>query len=261
MDPRLAGRVYRVAGFASLYSGDKETADRRYARAEELARQSGDVEGEGQAIMISALSMAALPELKTVIEGRLRRAIDLFAKTGSRRLIGLARNNLGEFYRSQGLYQEALTEYEACVALIPGGNQVRLTRVNIGMTRYRIGDKSGAAKAFISVLEEERRGIPSPFTVSDSLAGMAAVAEDPERAARLLGSSTKIAERAGYVREHVDQVDFDAILAEIRSNHDDESLEKSMKAGAAMDMDEAIAYALGEIAKQSDAAGAGQERA
>lgn len=251
MDPRLAGRVYRVAGFASLYSGDKETAERRYATAEALARKAGDLEGEGHAITTSALSMSAAPEFKTAIEERLRRAIDLFTKAGNRRMIGMARNNLGEHFRSQGQYQEALAEYEASLALVAGGNSTRLTRVNLGMTRYRIGDKRGAAKAFCRVLEEERRGILSPFTVSDSLAGMAAVAEESERAARLLGASTKIAERAGYTREPVDQVDFDVIRAAIQANQDAETFDRSMAAGAAMSMDEAIAYALDENGSQA----------
>jgi len=245
VDARLAGRVYRVAGFASLYSGDKETANLRYARAEALANQAGDGEGEGHAIMMSALAMDGKPEVKALVEGRIRRAIDLFTQTGNRRLIGIAHNNLGEHYRAQGQYLEALTEYEASVALVPAGNNARLTMVNIGMTRWRTGDRKGAAQAFVRVLEEESRGVPSPFTVSDGLAGMAAVTEDPARAARLLGSSTKMAERAGYVRESVDQIDFDAILAGIRSKHDAETWEASMEAGAAMDLDEAIAYALG----------------
>lgn len=77
----------------------------------------------------------------------------------------------------------------------------------------------------------------------DALAGTAAGSSRPVRAARLLAAGTRAREEMGHPRPTVAVPDHDATLARLCSKLGEEGFASASVEGAAMSLDEAVAYA------------------
>jgi DNA-binding CsgD family transcriptional regulator len=85
--------------------------------------------------------------------------------------------------------------------------------------------------------------IAGPADVLEALGGIAAERESFREAARLLGAAGRVRDRAGYVRLPVLSADYDADLARARAGLADDEFEAAWAEGAAMSLEEAVAYA------------------
>jgi DNA-binding CsgD family transcriptional regulator len=83
--------------------------------------------------------------------------------------------------------------------------------------------------------------VPDAF---ESLAGLACSADSYHEAARLLGAADTLRQRMGAVRLVVFDADFNALVSAIRNAIGDNDFDTAWAEGAALSIDEAIAYAL-----------------
>ncbi len=253
VDPHLLGPVYRLAGMAANAAGDETTGAEFFAHALEVAQETGDERAEGFALLMSVSSMTADPSRHDEAEKRIRKAIDLFGRTArSASLIGWAHNDLGELYRAQKRYREAVSAYEEALAQVPNGDISSLALANLSIVQNRVGDRVAAMRTARHVLEHQMQGVLSPTIVVSVFLSMAASVEDSDKAVRLLSASDAISTSVGHVREYPDQVEFDLILADLKSRLSPEQFERFWADGAAMGIEEATAYALNEADKSAD---------
>jgi predicted ATPase/DNA-binding CsgD family transcriptional regulator len=88
------------------------------------------------------------------------------------------------------------------------------------------------------------------------LGGLADAAEDQHKAARLLGAADALRQATGYQRFLLHQDGYDAAVAELRSSMGDAAYRQAFNQGAALTLDDAVAYALrGRGARGRPAAG------
>ena len=251
--PHLLGPVYRLAGMAANAAGDESTGAEFFAHALEVARESGDERGEGFALLMSVSTMTADPKRHDEAEKRIRKAIELFGRSArSASLIGWAHNDLGELYRAQKRYKEAVSAYEEALALVPNGDISSLALANLSIVQNRVGDRAAAMRTARNVLEHQIRGVLSPTIVVSLFLSMAAAVEDSGKAVRLLSASDAITTTVGHVREYPDQIEFDLILADLKSRVSPEQFERFWREGATMSIEDATAYALTEADKPTD---------
>ncbi len=76
------------------------------------------------------------------------------------------------------------------------------------------------------------------------LGGVAALDEEPERAARMWGAAEALREAAGVAMWAADQVEYERQLAMLRAGMDAHTLSAAWAAGRALPSEQAIAEAL-----------------
>jgi len=87
-------------------------------------------------------------------------------------------------------------------------------------------------------------GSHQPFPdILECLAGLAGAAESDQEAARLYGAADAIRRGSGAVRFKIYDAGFDASVAALRDAMGGENLERAWAEGAALSIDDAIAYA------------------
>lgn len=120
-------------------------------------------------------------------------------------------------------------------AIMPGRARVARAR----------GDHAAAEDLWHQVLRSQVDG-GTPLEVPDvleALAGLAALAESDEEAARLFGAAEAAREHMGVVRPPVDQGAYEADVALVRERLSEEDFERAWDEGRAMTLEEAVAYA------------------
>jgi non-specific serine/threonine protein kinase len=207
-------------GVAEEYSGDEAAASRVYEELETLARAEGDRWFLAMALCNRGSAAIALgnPESARAL---LREGSSLMERTGDSLMFFLAEANL------------ASAELE-------------------------LGELNSARHGFLEVLTRVRTG-DYPELVIYCLEGLAASEVsigDASRAARLLGASTSLADSLGYGRTAFEQGRHErteATLCEVLGN---EAFAKADAEGQALEVPQAIAYALGESSGRSLTLGA-----
>ena len=96
--------------------------------------------------------------------------------------------------------------------------------------------------------EALRSGFESGFrselaTTLEALAGLAAVAESDEEAARLFGAAEAERDRTGIVRPPIERRGYEADVALVRERMSTEDFDRAWEEGRAMSLEEAVAYA------------------
>ena len=184
------------------------------------------------------------------IEERFKQAMQLFEESNDVVGITRVRGRIGDFFRVQGRFKEALAEYEAIEAI--SGETWSDLLVEIANTKKNLGDRIGAKEAFWQALLLERKATMSPDTVANALLGLASLSEDQEKAVRLLGASDTIRASAKTVVEPVDQAEYEVAMNKVKTRATSIAFEKLSAEGRAMTIEEAVAYALSDSAHQDD---------
>ena len=152
----------------------------------------------------------------------------------------------GEADQARVLLEEALSELRA------QGNLYGTLRalIALGNTMRRLGDHEQAREYYRYALRIQQRthyvGLASDGL--EALAGIAAAAGDPLRAARLFGAAHAHREAVGGLRwRHMNAI-YERDVALARSLLDQDGWHAAWAAGGAMPLDKAVAYALAEQA-------------
>jgi hypothetical protein len=120
------------------------------------------------------------------------------------------------------------------------------TLANLGYMEQRMGN-NGLAAAYLDESMSLLQPMGDKQAIAMCLAGFAGIAGSeghPEKAARLFGAATGMLGVIEASLEPVDQIDYDRNLLFARAQLGDAAWEKAWSEGRAMNMEDAIAYAL-----------------
>jgi tetratricopeptide (TPR) repeat protein len=168
---------------------------------------------------------------------------------GDERLIARSLNVLGEIARLGCDWAVARSYYEQAVAAARQEGErdlISTTLCNLGAVTCAGGDPIAARSYYREALTIDQE-LGNRSNISYSLDGLAAVAVRQsawDRAGRLAGAAEALRAGIGYELEPIDQAFRERYLVEAREHLGEAALEKTMAAGRAMTLEQAIEYAL-----------------
>ena len=262
-DPRLRGRLLEALGGVCWWQGDIKPMRAAYAEAVELWRSIGD-----QAELANALYNYSFgftvpdevgPETRTIEtdptgEGAvaLEEALAIYRGLGDERGEANVLWGLGNMRYFEGTTQTGAEGFALALekfARVGDRTMEAWSRHQLGSAYIRLGRTEEARRLILEALRffytaSDTTGLT---LVLDDLSSLAVAMGDPERAARLWGAarnltSTTGAGLAGFVDE---AVEYDA-RPNVRKVMSKDELTRLGSEGAAMSLDELIAYALEE---------------
>ena len=166
-------------------------------------------------------------------------------------LLSFALNNLGEVARVQGLYDIARKYYEECEALLPDssdkGDAARFAH-NLGYIAQHEGDYGRATSQFRKSLVMfrklgNRRGMAECMA---GLAGLKARQGQVEWGAIMLSAADSVLKVTGGAWWPADRVEVERNREMMQSVLSPDEFAKAQKTGAAMNIEQAIAFASNE---------------
>jgi predicted ATPase/DNA-binding SARP family transcriptional activator len=173
--------------------------------------------------------------------------------------------NVGWIAMQRGDYERARSAFDEYLAGASSRYPIGIATAhgNLGLVALYEAEPAVAAEHFVKALELAREAA-TKFLIAECLHGMAAVLAidgDSERAARLWGAARALKESIAVPLTEPEQFIVETFLEPLRATLDEEVFAAASSEGAAMTMDEAVAYALGEGAEEvrssSPAAGHG----
>ena len=244
--------VLRERAVKEAWDGRLDLARALADRAEACARRTGDPWEIAVAAYATALAAGDRRELHAGVD----RAASLLEQTGD------AHHLADLFYRAghRALWSDShddATEYLArAVALtreLDDPFEWMLVQVRWGLAALFGDDVAGAAAAFREQLDLARELVAFPVAF-EGLRGLAAVAArqgDFDRSARLYGAAG--AHRYDEPEHPIDARLYDTFFAPALARYGTEAWDTAERAGAALGLRDAIAYALGECRPQAAA--------
>jgi predicted ATPase len=242
-DPRLRMKVLYAASICAFYQGDLAAAGTYEEERLEIARAVGDGQSEVVALNDLGLSASENGDLETA-DALLHEGVARAQELGDERLVLSVTSNLGELALKRGQIARAREVLEECVDVATRlGDQWSRAHAleTLGFALVAAGEMSLAAARF-------REGLVLaevvPLLGSYCLDGLAAVADDPTRAARLAGRAHAMREEAGFLSHDVERGFLEDTERRGREALGDEAWDVAYAEGARMTLEEAIAYAL-----------------
>lgn len=245
-DVSRASALLRV-GLLAYDRGQYEQANTRLNESLALARKLGD----------NRLASWVLIDLGIVAtgEGDLERATSLYEEAlillrdlDDRRALGATTGNLGyvELLRGEYARAEELTE-EAVTILRSVNDDVSLVMmlVNLALVALEREDLGRADEVVKEALDLSAR-LGYREGIWSSLVVLAAAEEKPERACTLLGAASALREADEGALQPFERAVDERTASTLRDRLRAETFERLCKDGAAMSVDEAVAYALAD---------------
>lgn len=167
---------------------------------------------------------------------------------------GLIRPHFGNIACYDGHLGEGQAFLEESWSLCEQVNELWLEssiQLALGHAAYLQGDYGRADILYKQSLEKQKEVIPGLPDRYEKLANVALHLYQPVRAARLLGAAEKLRQTMGAPIPPVEQAEYHESLRLLCSQLDDIDKNKAWDSGAAMVLNESIAYALedGEYAR------------
>jgi tetratricopeptide (TPR) repeat protein len=218
--------------------GEKNRATKR-GKKEEMA-----------AILLTFSYLAAGQKNWSLAESYAKECLARSLEAKSDRTAAHAREHLGGIALLRGQYGEAVTQYETC---LPQFRKLKewqcLTHAlgNLGLARLYQGITDGIAALFADDLSFvlKMHDTVGMSWICAGMAGLAALQDQPERAARLYGASRALCEAAGGRSLALENTPgFGQSVDATRERLGEEEYEKAWQAGYAMRLDDAMAYCV-----------------
>lgn len=236
-----------VAAFAALYRGQIERA---WSIAEEdmsLAGELGAPRTVGYCEELFGLAEYMRGRHEQAV-AHLHRAAQVFQQTADKRNIALSTVNL-----ARGLYRQGdLAGARQAVAQSLGLSReigdcwgIAFGLEVSALLERSAGKYDRAALLFreslqLSATQANRQGVLNSL---GALAGLAALADDPARSARLFGAAEKLRESLEVVMAVDDRAEYEAYLQSLRGRLDPDAFAREWEAGRGMTQEEFIAEA------------------
>lgn len=166
-------------------------------------------------------------------------------------LLSFTLNNLGEIARTQGKYDLARKYYEECEVLLHDtGDQGDMARFvhTLGYIAQHEGDYERAESQFRRSLRMFRR-LGNRRGIAECIAGLAGLKVrqgNAERGAMMLSAAETLLKETGGAWWPADRLEVERNREMLQSALSKDEFEKATKAGAAMTIDQAIAFASNE---------------
>ncbi len=215
----------------------------------DLYRSLGDTRRVSNVLQHLGKAALALGDLERA-EAAAEESVQLARETGIRPLLALSLSQLGllAWERGDDMRAESLLIEARAVARQAGSHrEAAVVLVTLGFLAV-LRDDACQASQRLREAAAEARAPADPWTLVGVLEGCAALAarERPERAARLWGAAREFLEALGGEREPMEQAAYASAVAPARAALGDDHLATLMREGAAMTLEEAVAYALEE---------------
>jgi predicted ATPase/DNA-binding SARP family transcriptional activator len=158
--------------------------------------------------------------------------------------------NLGWIAMQRGDYARAREAFDEYLAGVPARFQmgIAIAHGNLGLLALHEREPDVAAEHFRTALELLLEPA-AKFAIAECLHGMAAVAAivgEPERSARLWGAARALKQAIAVPLTEPEQFIVETFLEPARAGLDEGTFASASAEGAAMTMDESVAYAVGE---------------
>lgn len=246
-DDRARARALHGLANVALYRGQREEAEELFTRSLEVRREANDELGVANALNNLAI-IAAGSGRNAEAEDLLRDSLAIRRRLGDVAGTAVALNNLGfmaaergDLERAERLYEESLASRTSLGDRL--GMAVSLN--NLGDLARRRGDRPAARGLYRQSLEHAH-AIDNRREAATALAGLAAVADDPERALELCACAEALLASIGAapdedVRRTLDEVRGASVVAA-----GPDAWERAETAAASMSFADVVALALGQ---------------
>ncbi|MFF5789672.1 BTAD domain-containing putative transcriptional regulator [Streptomyces sp. NPDC012693] len=124
-DPRMPAALRNCMGLVDVYQGRFRQASTWFTEALRYSRAQGDLREEARAIAGTGITLGQLGHPEEAFT-RLSRAVELAAEVGDDWLTGVSHCNLGSIHHRQGRHEQALTHYDAALALAEKNDRPRM---------------------------------------------------------------------------------------------------------------------------------------
>ncbi len=218
-------------------------------RALAMAREQGDRENEGWALIYLAASFINRPEKYEEAIGSCEAGLAIFRELENKPGLAQGLNIMGELARMAGDYSRAREVYETCLAIcIETGEIIRqfMMLVCLSFVAYHEGNYERARELSAANTKRMYEIKAKQFALSGlaSLAGPLGKLGQPEKATRLLGASRALMAEMGVDYHMGDQHEIARYTESVRAQLDGATFEAAWAEGQAMTLDQAIEYAL-----------------
>ncbi len=241
-------------GQLAFWQVDLGTAATRFEESLALARELGDRPAAAAAVAwlgATRGAQGAFAAAEPLLEEGLALHEALGDESGAAWVLfnwGRALSNRGAVTKSYVDFERAAPPLEASLRRYRALGEVRfgaIAATHLGALMLRLGERERAT----ALLREGLAGLREVgdhaylFPSLITLAGVAALTEQPIRAARLLGGAEAVAHALGTTLAPVNRVTQEEVLAAIRPHLDPGALDMARNAGRAMRLDEVVAEA------------------
>ncbi len=248
-------RIKLLIAAGNLASANREMAANERYCSEALVEAQKIGDRGSQAWALTFLGGAAIGRPEAYAQGaeQAEAGLAIFRELRDRSGMAQALNILGELARTVGDYARAKEVYEECLAISQETGEVirqAMSNGNLSYVAFHEGEYERAR--ILNVLQlRQMVELGAKLGTADGLAGSAgplAKLGEPVKAARLLGAANALLGGMGIEHQAGDQHEFDMYTAEVRAMLDETTFETAFAEGQAMSLEEAVAYALEEVA-------------
>jgi len=249
-EPRLRARALLAAAVVAQLLGNS-TAETRYAdESFRLYSELGEEAGQASALReqgkaaVSRGDHARAAVLYEECIALAQRIGDIFDEA-------VARNNLGDIANREGRWEDAIELCSQSRSLrVDFGDRwgAALALSNVAFAELHLGRLGEAERDLRQALHEgfEIGSVQVVFTCLGSLAALASDADNPSRAARLMGAEAAIGEEIGVVLAGAELTLHERTAASVRAALGDDAFALELEQGRRLSLDEAVEYALGD---------------
>jgi predicted ATPase/class 3 adenylate cyclase len=248
LDPVVQVSVYGWAFWVHESLGDEQQAEEMAWKRMDAAERSGDA----GLLSRSAQSLAAVTGRRGDSEEAIRLGLEgvrYARRSNDPRLVAGALANLANEYediRDYRACRETLAEALVLERQVGDRSGVAVTEQNLGQALLLLGEFDEARRLFsaaLPVLHEHGLGVPIGWAMH-GFAYLALQDEDVERAARLCAACAELHTRIGHVPRDAVQELIHLQFEPITTRRGEPAIDRAWAEGAAMTVDEAVAYAL-----------------
>jgi tetratricopeptide (TPR) repeat protein len=243
------------AGVLTYFQGDYAGSEAYTTGALEDYQAVGDMTGVASSYGNLGLVADASEDYPLAVE-RYERALEIFRQLDDRIHISYMLGNLGLIAYFQGDYDRAEPLIEESLALAEergDRHSVAISLGNLGLVAFARGNYERAATLQREVLLL-RKVVTNRSHVAASLdkcAVIAAARQEAERAAQLFGAAAGLRAELGATQQSNDREYNERYIGIAREQLGDEAFTSAWEQGAAMSVEEAVAYALDEAPEPS----------
>lgn len=250
-DPEGHAQLHWCRGRDARHRGDAGVARQELETSLAYYRACGDLLVVTHILLDLGPVNLALGDPATA-QTRLLEALALARSIGNCPTIALALNSLGEVARYQYDYHQAASYYTESLCILQNiGSRADVPRLihNLGYVALHTGDVARAESLFRESLDQFRaarveRGIPEALA---GLASVAAVQEQPLKAARLWGAAEARRESGNWMMWPADQQDYTRYLALAGAASDAPAFQSAWQAGRSLADEQTLEYTSEDV--------------
>ncbi|GEM_PF-2032203 len=248
LPPALRANLHRVTGVVAHRRGDVARAEQLFFQSLELAQQAGDRRQQGLAHRQLGFLFAHEQRFADSA-AHMEPALQLARETGDERWASNLLNDMGMLALYEGRLQDAEWLYSESLALrskLEDAWGVAGSLGNLGEIAAKLGQTSLARERLNQSLNSfwqlrDKRSVVESFEMSASLEAMTG---QPARCAVLAGAAQAARTAFGFIQPKAEVEPYAEDLALARQELGDEAFELAFQRGAAMELKDAVAFAL-----------------